>query len=73
MADITLTEAAAILGIANPRSARRALDRAGIKATGRSTGRGGENLYDPGDIRALRRLGRGARTDLNCPPVEPTS
>ena len=63
-ATVTLTEAAEILGIPKPRSARRALDRAGGRAVSRMTGRGGESVYLRSEVEALRRPGRGFRTDL---------
>ncbi|GGM89869.1 hypothetical protein ACFFX1_21415 [Dactylosporangium sucinum] len=60
---VTLTEAAAILNIDNPRSARRALDRAQVKAVSRAPGRGGENVYRRADVESVKRRGRGFRTD----------
>lgn len=57
---ITLTEAAELLGFENPRSARRALDRAEVKAVARMPGKGGENVYLRADVEAVERPGRGA-------------
>jgi hypothetical protein len=59
---VTLTEAAELLGIDNPRSARRALDRAEVRAVSREAGRGGENVYLRAEVEAVRRPGRGNRT-----------
>lgn len=64
---VTLTEAAELLGIENPRSARRALDRADVRAVSREAGKGGQNVYLRAEVEAIRRPGRGARTDLQQP------
>ncbi len=64
MNTITLAEAARLLGVPKPASARRALDRAGIKAIGREPGRSGQSLYDREEVESLQRPGQGARTDL---------
>ena len=49
------------------RTTARTLSRWGVKARSRQPGRGGMNLYDPGEVRAARadRPGQGYRTDLN--------
>lgn len=66
MNTITATEAAALMGVSSGPSARRTLTRWGVRPVGRAPGRGGESLYDRGEVeRAIaNRPGRGARTDL---------
>jgi hypothetical protein len=71
MADeITTTEAAGLLGLATPDSARRALSRMGITPLHRQAGKAGESVWDANRIReAIRqRPGRGRRTDLTKEP-----
>jgi len=65
----TLGEVTAWLGAASPGSARRTLHRWGIASVGRLPGRGGESLYDRGQVLAARdgRPGRGHRSDLARP------
>lgn len=54
------------IGAATASSARRTLGRWGVRPVGREAGRGGQNLYDPAQVKAAKaaRPGRGHRSDL---------
>lgn len=55
------------LGLSSAAAARRALSRGDIQAVGyqRNTGGRPEARYDAAAIRAMKRPGQGARTDLD--------
>lgn len=63
----TTSDVADHLGASSIQSAAKTLSRWGIKPISREPGRGGQNLYDPEQIKTASsvRPGRGARTDLH--------
>jgi hypothetical protein len=62
----TIADIAEHLGASSTGSARRTLSRWGVTAVARQPGRGGQNLFDPQQVRDAQaeRPGRGKRTDL---------
>jgi hypothetical protein len=68
----TTAQAAAYLGASSTGSGRKTLSRLGITPVSREPGRGGQNLYDAGRVRAVKAEmpGRGRRVPLapgSCP------
>jgi hypothetical protein len=61
----TTAEAAAYLGATSTGSGRKTLFRLGVFPVSREPGRGGQNLYDAGQVRAARAgmpgRGKGSR------------
>jgi hypothetical protein len=69
----TTTQAAEYLGASTTGSVRKTLSRLRVAPVSREPGRGGQNLYDAGLVRAAKAEmpGRGRRGDPPVPGSEP--